>query len=1045
VFDQHGNLAYGIVATAPSPAGSGTSLTLQTGQGASFPDPANGAYNITIWAAGALPLTSNAEIARVTAKSGDTLTIVRAQEGTSARTVVVGDWVALTITSKLMTDVENGTSGLRYGSQTLTFTGAAPAAQTLVDGSAPTVLVSVGAVTSGAATVKLPAPVAGAVSPPYPGAEFVVVDVDGAAATTNIAVDPNGATIDGSASTKVINENYGSRRFRYRAQSMASIIEGLGPALYWRLNETSGTTAADSSGNGNTGTYSAGVTLGQTGLLYGDAATSAQFTNASTSRVTAASYAPFAVGSKRTFVGVANRSTSTDIDTIFGGVLAASAGAPFLRLVSGAQDVAWFANGNTASVTWSAAWPGNAQIVVWALTYDDSTGTAELFVNGVSKGQRTLSAGNRYNGAASDFFQVGAWGTGAGTSAFNGYQQEVAVFESILTAAQIATIADYYGWIHLTSDVFLGGTQTITGAKTFSSVVTIANGTVGAPALVYSNDSTTGLYSGLAGRLQLSVGGQHRATLANNATDGAVSSLGSSNGPNSGVHVRLGDGTWSAVGTGTLRGLYFPTMIAPPSGWTLSGSILGVDLEPQFSDANLAAAVTGTFTGVQATVTVGNAQTLANFNCVAVIPGFSGTGAITTLNVIRVGGPSVTQAITTYRGQFIVAPTAGAGGSISTLYGLEIADMSGFGATTAWGLAVDGSGSQSYINGKLRVGGASAPTYALDVTGDADVSGVYRVGGSQVAPAVVNTYDYTGAAPAAGANGGSDTSQTWTKPTGATSVLVIVIGAGGAGGGGQSTASTNATAGGGGGGGGSVMSAHFRAADLGATETITVGGGGGGGNAGGAGGNGHESLFGVWLQAGGGGGGDAGAAAATSGGGGGSYGTAAGGNPGTPFASADNARPVMAGSLGGWGQAGVAGCHSDNGGAAGGGGVNTANVGTTGGNSIDAGCGGGSGGGHTASGIAHNGGGGGSHTTIGGGGSGGTASGGAGGDGTAPNVSSTGPYTGTGGGGGASHTTGTGGKGGKGALGSGGGGGGSGATGGAGGDGGNGRVIVISW
>ncbi len=39
------------------------------------------------------------------------------------------------------------------------------------------------------------------------------------------------------------------------------------PAAYWRLGESSGTNAADSSGNGNTGTYQGGSTLGAGGLV----------------------------------------------------------------------------------------------------------------------------------------------------------------------------------------------------------------------------------------------------------------------------------------------------------------------------------------------------------------------------------------------------------------------------------------------------------------------------------------------------------------------------------------------------------------------------------------------------------------------------------------------------------------------------------------------------------------------------------------------------------------------------------------------------------
>lgn len=44
------------------------------------------------------------------------------------------------------------------------------------------------------------------------------------------------------------------------------------PLAYWKLSETSGTTAADSSGNGHSGTYTNSPTLGQSGLLSQDAA-----------------------------------------------------------------------------------------------------------------------------------------------------------------------------------------------------------------------------------------------------------------------------------------------------------------------------------------------------------------------------------------------------------------------------------------------------------------------------------------------------------------------------------------------------------------------------------------------------------------------------------------------------------------------------------------------------------------------------------------------------------------------------------------------------
>src|SRR5206468_2357178 len=58
------------------------------------------------WPAGDQPLVTNAEIVRVTAISGDTLTITRTQEGTTARAILVGDQIAATITAKVLTDAE---------------------------------------------------------------------------------------------------------------------------------------------------------------------------------------------------------------------------------------------------------------------------------------------------------------------------------------------------------------------------------------------------------------------------------------------------------------------------------------------------------------------------------------------------------------------------------------------------------------------------------------------------------------------------------------------------------------------------------------------------------------------------------------------------------------------------------------------------------------------------------------------------------------------------------------------------------------------------
>lgn len=102
-MDSVANFAVGTVATAPSPATSGTSIVLTSGQGARFPAAP---FNVTLVPSGTSPDSyyTTAEIARVTAISTDTLTITRAQEGSTARSVATGWLVMLAPTAKSMTD-----------------------------------------------------------------------------------------------------------------------------------------------------------------------------------------------------------------------------------------------------------------------------------------------------------------------------------------------------------------------------------------------------------------------------------------------------------------------------------------------------------------------------------------------------------------------------------------------------------------------------------------------------------------------------------------------------------------------------------------------------------------------------------------------------------------------------------------------------------------------------------------------------------------------------------------------------------------------------
>jgi len=108
-FDPHANFGYSTIATAPAPALTGLSLTVAAGQGALFPAAP---FNCTVWPSGVAPISSNAEIIRVTVVAGDTFTIVRAQEGSAAVAIAAGYQISNSISVKVITDLENAITAL---------------------------------------------------------------------------------------------------------------------------------------------------------------------------------------------------------------------------------------------------------------------------------------------------------------------------------------------------------------------------------------------------------------------------------------------------------------------------------------------------------------------------------------------------------------------------------------------------------------------------------------------------------------------------------------------------------------------------------------------------------------------------------------------------------------------------------------------------------------------------------------------------------------------------------------------------------------------
>lgn len=87
-------------------------MVVTAGEGSRFPTVP---FNATIFPAATTPLPSAAEVVRVTARSTDTLTLTRAQEGSSARAIIVGDQIVAGPTVKAITDLEAWASAISTG------------------------------------------------------------------------------------------------------------------------------------------------------------------------------------------------------------------------------------------------------------------------------------------------------------------------------------------------------------------------------------------------------------------------------------------------------------------------------------------------------------------------------------------------------------------------------------------------------------------------------------------------------------------------------------------------------------------------------------------------------------------------------------------------------------------------------------------------------------------------------------------------------------------------------------------------------------------
>jgi hypothetical protein len=218
------------------------------------------------------------------------------------------------------------------------------------------------------------------------------------------------------------------------------VLGTAGVASYWRLGETSGTSAADSSG-GITGTYTGTYTLGVSGGVAGDANPAARF---------AGGYVD--AGDNRDFTGTASFSLEawvrpTTIDGTSRRIVSKALGGLqgyelFVNSGSGLvfQRIAGSTNSVTASAPPLTSW---SHVVA---TYDGTT--MRLYVNG-SLANSGASALSLLDNAAT--LRLG--NSALGTEGWAGDLDDVAVYSGALSAAQVQ---NHFQCGHRYRDVVLG-------------------------------------------------------------------------------------------------------------------------------------------------------------------------------------------------------------------------------------------------------------------------------------------------------------------------------------------------------------------------------------------------------------------------------------------------------------------------------------------------------------------------------------------------------------------------------------------------------------
>jgi RHS repeat-associated protein len=227
---------------------------------------------------------------------------------------------------------------------------------------------------------------------PYAYAWDTTTAANGSHALTVRATDDAGNVRTSPAATVTVgNSAPPATRVTSPSTRYDDVVKADAPVAYWRLGETSGTTAADASGNGRNGAYADSYLLGQTGLLTGDTDRAVKLQNAKwDGRMTAAVGANAGTAlTAEAWVSYAPVVTTGGMNRVLARYWGSSGG--WLLAVaksSAGQQIAQFSinKGGAVSNATAVVTPGKLHL---AGTYDGTT--MRLYVNGAQVAATALS------------------------------------------------------------------------------------------------------------------------------------------------------------------------------------------------------------------------------------------------------------------------------------------------------------------------------------------------------------------------------------------------------------------------------------------------------------------------------------------------------------------------------------------------------------------------------------------------------------------------------------------------------------------------------